>query len=105
MTTRILALLLLSTTLAGCDGLAALEGKPSPFRAEQERRAALTLPPTAAVEPTAPAVEEAAPTVADTPATAIEEAAPAAPEPAAPAVCEAIFRTLSCGDNGEFIYL
>lgn len=104
-TKAIIATLLLTFPLTAC-GLDALEHKKSDFQIEQERRSAFAMPPAAtAVDPTAPAAEAAPPTVPDTPAPAIEETTQAAPEPAAPAVCQAIFRILSCGDNGEFIYL
>lgn len=38
------AILLFIPFLAGCPALDAMEGKPSPAKAEVERRAALTLP-------------------------------------------------------------
>lgn len=44
--TRILtlaAIQFIAVTLAGCPALEAIEGKPSPAKAAQERRAALTL--------------------------------------------------------------
>lgn len=44
---HIAILLALASPLAACDGLAALEKKPSPFRANQERLAAITLPASA----------------------------------------------------------
>lgn len=101
-----LTALLLTLPLAGCDLLDRLEGK-SPGREWVEARQSMLLP--------APAAPAAAPAVtASTPAVVAATPVVVAPEPvpvvvpaapAAPAVCVAIFRVLSCGDAGEFIWL
>lgn len=92
--------------LAGCPQADILAGKPSEFQRYNERLTRLE----AAVATSAPvvqAVPAAAPIVAAAePAPVIvEPPAPVIVEPPAPAVCVAIFRVLSCGDNGEFIWL
>jgi hypothetical protein len=119
-----LALIALTTSLAGCDFLDRVEGK-SPHReyierlALLEQRYAARNEPVEPVEPVAPVtvtapVEVVAvqPVIAPpepAPVVPVEQAAPVVPvvpvEPPAPAVCVAIFRVLSCGDNGEFIWL
>lgn len=74
--------ILLCLPLAGCDLADILEGKPSAFQAEQERRAALTLP-VMAVAP--------------------EPSRVAAPEPYVPPapVCVPRWRVLDCVDGAE----
>lgn len=98
--------------LTGC-GLDALEGKKSSAQVAEERRAALTLPMPAAVPvvptPTVQPIAVPAPAVQPEPVPAAQVAA-IAPEPLpvvppAPAVCQAIFRVLSCGDAGEWLWL
>lgn len=85
---------LLILPLAGCDPLDRLMGK-SPSREYIETRQALLVP--------APPVQ-VAPPAAPPPVTVPVPVVQPAPEPA-PAVCQAIFRVLSCGDNGEWIWL
>ncbi len=84
--------------LAGCPQADILAGKPSEFQRYNERLTRLE----AAVAIPAPVVQ-AAPAVAPIMAAAAPE--PVIVEPPAPAVCVAIFRVLSCGDNGEYIWL
>ena len=103
----ILALLVV-LPLAGCPQADILAGKPSEFQRYNERLTRLE----AAVATPAPVVQ-AAPAVA--PIVAAAESAPViapppAPEPVivkppAPAVCVAVFRVLSCSDEGEFLWL
>lgn len=105
-------LLLLSVTpfLTAC-GLEELFNPGASQRAA-EYRASITAPVAPMVAPAAVEAPIAAPVepivVAETvPAPQPEpvQVVSAPPEPQAPAVCQAIFRILSCGDNGEFIYL
>ena len=104
--------------LAGCPQADILAGKPSEFQRYNERltrlEAAVAAPaPVAQAVPTPAPVAQAVPTAAPIAAAAEPVpgiAPPSAPEPVAveppaPAVCVAIFRVLSCGDNGEFIWL
>lgn len=95
---------LLILPLAGCDPLDRLMGK-SPSREYIETRQAL-LAPAPPVQVAPPAVPP--PVIVPVP---VVQPAPEPPpviapiEPPAPAVCQAIFRVLSCGDNGEWIWL
>jgi len=75
-------LLAIAMPLAGCDGLEILEKKPSPFKAEMERRALITLP---SPLPSSPA--EPNPVIADVPVVA--------PAP----VCVRQFRVPCPGDD------
>ncbi len=101
-------IVLLALPLQGC-GLEEIFN-PGASRRAAEYRASITSPvpvaPAAVETPIAAPVEpivvaEAAPVPQPEPAPVVT----APPEPPAPAVCSAIFRILSCGDNGEFIYL
>jgi len=67
-------ILAIAMPLAGCDGLEILEKQPSPFKAEMERRALITLPsplPSSPAEPNpvvvdVPVVEAPVPTCIET---------------------------------------
>lgn len=53
---HVAVILSFSSVLSGCDGLTILEGKPSPFKAEVERRAAITLPSPSEPSPVDPVI-------------------------------------------------
>lgn len=70
-----LSIIPLALILSGCD-LYAFEGKESPYKADQERRQALTTPE---------------------PSVLVEE------PPKAP--CVAVFRVMTCDENGNEVWL
>lgn len=95
---RPLILLAIILSIPGC-GLDVLEGKPSSFKAEVERREALTLSVAVAPSPDAPAE------VAIVPEPPAAEPEPPAPVVVPVAVCVPRWRVLDCDADGGEIWL
>jgi hypothetical protein len=100
---RPLFILAIVLSIPGC-GLDVLEGKPSSFQAEVERREAITLPavdaPAVAEVPLAEPVAEADPVAVEPPA-----AEPPAPVVVPVAVCVPRWRVLDCDADGHEVWL
>lgn len=95
--------------LAGCPQADILAGKPSEFQRYNDRLTRLEAA-VAAPAPVVQAVPAAAPIMAAAEPAQVIAPPPATPEPVVvevpvPAVCVAIFRVLSCSDEGEFLWL
>lgn len=103
--------ILITLPLAGCDWLDRAEGK-NPNREYIERLALLEQRYATRNEPVAPAAVTASsevaavqPVIVPAPVVQPEPVPVVEPEPPTPAVCQAIFRVLSCSDSGEWIWL
>lgn len=91
--TTLAAIPFIAVILAACPQLDALEGKPSPAKAEVERRAALTLP-----EPVNLA-DAVAPEPVIQPVSFVQSVQEVEPEP-----CNPVFRISYCEDGKEVMF-